>query len=143
MSDTMDTVTEIVYAIIYIYFIYVFISSLFTERVFINFFVIFLSVFLLAKWATDFRKCTISYAECKIRGIPKEKGFMYNFMDNILNINRHSHYTLIQVCMLFIIIVNAMNMKDDYNRLDGLYDMKSKSMKQKMHIIMSEGGHTI
>ena len=31
--------------------------------------------YFLFRWLTNYRKCTISFIECKTRGIKKEKGF--------------------------------------------------------------------
>jgi len=38
----------------------------------------------------DYRKCTLSYIECKIRNVKKEKGYINNFFDDLFNIRNES-----------------------------------------------------
>jgi hypothetical protein len=61
-----------------------------------------LCFFLLIKWITNYRKCTISYIECKIRGVKKEDSIIYNIMEEIYDINKSKYKYIIY---LFIIIV--------------------------------------
>ena len=50
-------------------------------------------VFFLVKAVFDVRKCTVSYVECKLRGVPKEEGYVNSFLDGIVDI-RNDHATL-------------------------------------------------
>ena len=59
--------------------------------------------FIMFKWIFNYRKCTISYLECVLRNVKKEKGYLYQFLDVIINI-RYSPYIYILYiqCILFI-----------------------------------------
>ncbi len=76
-----------------------------------NDFICFICIFFLAKWITNYRKCTISYIECKVRGVKKEKGYVYNIMEEIYDINKSKYKYLIY---LFVIIVFYVN----YNKIN-------------------------
>jgi hypothetical protein len=64
-------------------------------------------IFLLIKWLSDYRKCTVSYLECKLRGVSKESGYIYMYLDPVLNLNRHPDYKLFY---LFVTVVLALNL---------------------------------
>ena len=63
-------------------------------------------IFLLIKWLTDYRKCTISYLECKYRGVKKHEGYIYGYLEPILNLNRHRYNYLFYLAVAIIIILN-------------------------------------
>ena len=82
------------------------ISSIFINNIQINSLAVSWCIFLLFKWITNLHKCTISYIECKIRKIKKEKGFFYNSMAPILNINKHKHRYIIYIFVFIVLIIN-------------------------------------
>ena len=43
-------------------------------------------IFFLGKLILNYRKCTISYMECKIRGVKKEEGYLYRFLNGIVDL---------------------------------------------------------
>ena len=43
-------------------------------------------IFFMFKWIFNYRKCTISFLECKLRGVKKENGYLYNFLEGIINL---------------------------------------------------------
>lgn len=47
-----------------------------------------ISTYFLFRWITNYRKCTLSFIECKIRGVKKEKGIIYQILDPIFDINK-------------------------------------------------------
>ena len=52
----------------------------------------FLYGYIMFKWIFDYRLCTLSYIECKIiRGVPKEKGILYNLLNEITDL-RDTYY---------------------------------------------------
>jgi hypothetical protein len=59
-------------------------------------------IYLLFKWITDYRKCTMSYLECKIRGVPKEEGYINRYLNPILNINKRPDRYLFYLLILAI-----------------------------------------
>lgn len=54
-----------------------------------------LLVFFTIKWVINYRKCTISYLECKIRGVKREEGYLNRLMDDILDIRKEKDIYLI------------------------------------------------
>jgi hypothetical protein len=63
-----------------------------------------LCAYLLMKWLTDYRKCTLSYIECKLRGVPKEQGYLYQLLEQVMSINqrddRYLYYGAVTVVLL-------------------------------------------
>ena len=127
MSDSENTQLLIprwftyAFAILYVTGIYYLASSCLTRNLAKNFTAFTICIFLLLKWATDIRACTVSYAECKIRGVKKEQGFVNNFMEGIINLNQHKMYRGIQIVVVLIAIVNFMHARDEYLRISELY----------------------
>ena len=77
---------------IYKIFPYLFFSILFTS-IFVNNnifnkVVLLFSFFFLLKWIFNYRKCTISYLECKIRGVKKDDGIINQIIESILCLNK-------------------------------------------------------
>lgn len=50
----------------------------------------FITAFFLIKWVTDYRKCTFSYVEVKLRGVKKEEGYLNYLLDSIIDVNKCS-----------------------------------------------------
>lgn len=127
MTDTENTQILIpkwftyAFAIIYIFVIYHLASACLTKDLAKNFMALTICIFLLLKWATDARECTVSYAECKIRGVKKEQGFVNNLMEGVINLNKHKLYRVIQIIVILVAIVNFMHARDEYLRISGLY----------------------
>ena len=69
--------------------------------------------FLLYKFILDERKCTVSYLECKIRKVKKEKGFVYNALNEIYDLNKTKYKNLIVLFIVFILLLNLK--KSIYN----------------------------
>ena len=64
---------------------------------------ILLTIFFLFKFIFNYRKCTISYYECKLRGVKKEYGYLYNFMENILNYRNTHHIYPIYIFLSIVL----------------------------------------
>ena len=60
-------------------------------------------LFFLFKTIFNYRKCTISYLECKLRKVKKEQGYLNRFMDKIIDI-RYSNISIILYIYSFLII---------------------------------------
>ena len=65
-----------------------------------------ISAYFLFRWITDYRKCTISYIECKLRGVKKEDGYLYNTLEPIFDYNKSEYRYLIYLLFIIIIIIN-------------------------------------
>ena len=62
-----------------------------------------LLIFFLIKQIINYRKCTISYIECKLRGVEKEKGYLYNFLNGIVDL-RYRKYSILIYISGFLIL---------------------------------------
>lgn len=62
-------------------------------------------VFFGFKWLFNYRKCTISYIEVKLRGVKKEEGYLYRFLNDIVDYRENPKmifvYPLIAVFVLY------------------------------------------
>jgi hypothetical protein len=59
-------------------------------------------IYLLFKWITDYRKCTVSYMECKLRGVKKEQGYIYRYLEPIFNLR--DYYWAYMVVIVILIL---------------------------------------
>ena len=90
----------------YIFLILFMIYSIFSNNLTILNTSITLSIYFLFKWVTNYRKCTISYIECKLRGVKKEDGYLYRFLENIFNINKKNYRNLVYIIVTMILFYN-------------------------------------
>jgi hypothetical protein len=60
-------------------------------------------MFFLAKMIFNYRKCTISYLECKLRNVKREEGYLNKFMDSIIDVREEKEIILLYI-FAFIII---------------------------------------
>ena len=63
-----------------------------------------LLLFFTFKIIINFRKCTLSYLECKIRGVKKEEGYLNTFFDKLFDI-RNENEKLVKVLLIMSFIV--------------------------------------
>ena len=70
-----------------------------------------LLIFFVFKWIFNYRKCTFSRIECLVRGVKKEEGYLYNFLENMIDIRYCNHIYLIVFIGLFIIIYEIIAKK--------------------------------
>ena len=94
-------------------FIIIFLSYLFISCIFdINHDMIcFLCFFFLFKWIFNYRKCTVSYIECKLRGVKKEEGYVNYIVNEIIDINKWKYKYIIYLFTIFVFIVNFKKIK--------------------------------
>ena len=66
-------------------------------------------VFIFLKMIFNYRKCTISYIEYKLRNVPREEGYLYSFLDKIINIRNTDHIYIMYPIILFNIFSFLIN----------------------------------
>lgn len=62
-------------------------------------------LYFTVKIIINYRKCTLSYLECKIRNVDKEKGYINNFFDDLFDIryeSKEKKYTLLILSLILI-----------------------------------------
>ena len=62
-----------------------------------------LLLFFLCKMIFNYRNCTLSYVECKLRGVKREQGYLNNFMDGIINLRETNECVLYYIYALLIL----------------------------------------
>lgn len=65
--------------------------------------VLTIALFYLIKWLLNYRKCTLSYLECKLRSVPKEEGYLNNFLENTMTFSSAHEKILAYVIVLLTI----------------------------------------
>jgi hypothetical protein len=63
-------------------------------------------LFISFKVVFKYEKCTVSYIECKARGVKKEEGYIYNFLNSFhkLRDNKFLYFCLILYVALISIV---------------------------------------
>jgi len=93
---------ESIYNIIIIIYLLIGFLYLFKDRIIPQRYIVFI-VFFTFKLIFNYRKCTFSYLECKIRNIKKEDGLLYSLMEHIVNLRNTNYKTcLYLISALFI-----------------------------------------
>ena len=69
---------------------------------------ILLILFLLLKWILNHRKCTLSYIECKIRNIKKEKSYIYNYCEYFGDLIYNKNNDILFLIMFILLIINLI-----------------------------------
>ena len=65
-----------------------------------------LLLFLAFKVLFDYKKCTISYIEVKLRGVKKEEGYLYNLLTSLNNIRNHKDFLILFFIINIFIFYN-------------------------------------
>jgi hypothetical protein len=62
-----------------------------------------LIIFFTLKWLFNYRKCTISYIEYKLRDSKKDNCLLYKFMENMIDLRYNKEITKIYLISIFIL----------------------------------------
>jgi hypothetical protein len=87
--------------IVYLY-ILIGLVSIFLEKALFREYIGIL-VFITLKMIFNYRKCTISYIEYRLRNVPRDKGYLYSFLDGIINVRDTLHVYIIYPIIVFIL----------------------------------------
>lgn len=99
----MKDINIIITILLYIYFIIC--SILFNDLYIIRINILFIS-FLLLKWIFNHRKCTLSYIECKIRNIKKEKSYIYNYCEFFGDLIYNKYNDILFIILIILLLIN-------------------------------------
>lgn len=69
------------------------------------------TLFFGFKWLFNYRKCTISYIEIKLRGVKKEQGYLYRLLNTIVDYRYNPNVYFVYVFQLVFIIYQAIKLK--------------------------------
>ena len=79
-------------------------------------------IFMLFKIITNYRLCTISYIECKVRGVKQKDGYLNRVLDPIIDLRNTNHIYFIIVISFVILYYdlikknNIKYIKDFFNK---------------------------
>ena len=96
MIDKIALVFLFVYYSLFGWFMYNKANKLPQWYIIILYFIVFRMVF-------DYNKCTISYIECKVRGVPKKFGYIYQFLQTINDLRNNSFVFYISIILAVIV----------------------------------------
>ena len=101
-------------------------------------YMILLIIFLL-KSMFDYRKCTVSYLETKLRSVKKKDGYLFTLMDDILNIRNTEHIGLIYI-ICSVILYYYFGIKEDiiYYNLFAFFETRNDEMSELTDINLNE-----
>lgn len=80
----------------------------FNNNIFITRSTLLLSFFLLIKWIFNHRKCTLSYLECKLRNIKKEKGYIHNYCEFFGDLIYNKYNDILFFILFIIFLLNLI-----------------------------------
>ena len=101
-------------------------------------YMILLIIFLL-KSMFDYRKCTVSYLETKLRSVKKKDGYLFKLMDDIMNIRNTEHIGLIYI-ICSVILYYYFGIKEDiiYYNLFAFFETRNDEMSELSDINLNE-----
>lgn len=68
-----------------------------------------LSLYLGFKWIFDYRKCTLSYLECKLRGVPREGGLLNRFLDDLIDLREEPWIYVVYLLQMSVFLIAMQN----------------------------------
>ncbi len=67
-----------------------------------------ITVFFGFKWLFNYRKCTISYIEVKLRRVKKEEGYLYRLLNYIVDFRYNTNIYLVYLFMIVFITYHGI-----------------------------------
>lgn len=92
--------------------------------------------FFTIKIIINFKKCTLAYIECKVRGVEEEEGYINQFFDKLFNIRNENEKLLTVLLILsftilyYAVFVNNKNLYVMFHAFKELSSKLTKSIKQ-------------
>ena len=63
-----------------------------------------ITMYLCFKWIFNYRKCTLSYYEIKLRGVKKEEGYLYRFLEQLVDLRYNQQFIYPMLVFQFLVI---------------------------------------
>jgi hypothetical protein len=76
--------------------------------------------FCTFKIIANYRKCTFSKLECKLRKVKREDGLLSSFLDRVVDL-RYSKYIYILYIIAFILLLHTENLKENLKEKLGFF----------------------
>ena len=71
--------------------------------------------YFLFRWITNYRKCTISYLECKLRGVKKDDGYIYNILNPLFDVNKKHNRSKYYILFTLLGFYNMRKLNKNIN----------------------------
>ena len=96
---------------IYLLTIYLLFNSFFIRDPLLNLLNISTCVLIISKWLTDYNICSMGILECKLRRVSREDSYIYQVLDNIVDINKKEEKYFFYILYMIILIINLKKFK--------------------------------
>ena len=63
-------------------------------------------ILIISKWLTDYNVCSMGFLECKLRRVSREDSYVYQVLDNIVDINKRKEKYFFYILYMIILIIN-------------------------------------
>jgi len=100
MSIELVKSRELTYIIVLLYISYG-LYIIFTNKKIEHSYMI-ISFFIFFKILMNYDKCTISYLECKIRKVKKEEGYLFNFLNNFIQLRNDKYFIFLIIYYIYL-----------------------------------------
>tara|TARA_B100001094_G_C18194018_1_gene809323 strand:- start:6936 stop:7346 length:411 start_codon:yes stop_codon:yes gene_type:complete len=97
---------------IYILSFYLLLSTFFIRDPLVNLLNISTCILIISKWLTDYNVCSVGFLECKLRRVSREDSYIYQVLDNIVDINKRREKYFFYILYLIILIINFRKFKN-------------------------------
>ena len=91
---------------IYLLTIYLLFSSFFIRDPLLNLLNISTCILIISKWLTDYNVCSMGFLECKLRRVSREDSYVYQVLDNIVDINKRKEKYFFYILYMIVLIIN-------------------------------------
>ena len=91
---------------IYILSFYLLISTFFIRDPLINILNMSTCILIISKWLTNYNICSMGILECKLRRVSREDSYIYQILDNIVDINKNKEKYFFYILYTIILIIN-------------------------------------
>lgn len=96
---------------IYILSFYLLFSTFFIRDPLVNLLNISTCILIISKWLTDYNVCSVGFLECKLRRVSREDSYIYQILDNVVDINKRKEKYFFYILYLIILIINFRKFK--------------------------------
>lgn len=104
---------------IYLLTMYLLLTTFFIRDPFINLLNISTCILIISKWVTNINVCSVGFLECKFRNVSRDDSYVYQVLDNIVDINKTTHINFFYLLYIILIIINFRQFrKSKFNLLN-------------------------
>jgi hypothetical protein len=97
---------------IYILSFYLLFSTFFIRDPLVNLLNISTCILIISKWVSNFNVCSVGFLECKLRRVSREDSYIYQILDNVVDINKRREKYFFYILYLIILIINFRKIKN-------------------------------